>query len=253
MGKTLYRLDWDSEFWDVEIFNVDKNYNFSIPNLNKKNINKSKSWLIQALIPENKVETINLLENKGFRFVESKIYLKKILKEKAKINTNEFKDIEHRELKKYKNDFFDLYGQFSRFSLFSKEKINDFYYIWLIKSIDGKMDDKCIGYYIESELAGFITFKYKNTGLSIGLVGVFPEFHRRGISQKLLDYVNNQAINERYYKIYVSTQGKNYNAINAYIKNGYIIENIQNWYYLKGENHDIIQCSTFRWKGTTIY
>lgn len=235
--KLLNRLDWDSEYWGIEIFNVDENYNLSIPTSNK---NKSKIYLIQALIPEEKIEVINLLEDSGFRFVESKINLKKILKKKTEINTNDFKDIEIKDLENNKNDFYNLYGQYSRFGLFSKEKINDFYYIWLINSIDGKMDDKCIGYYFENQLTGFITYKYKNDGLYIGLVGIFDEFQKKGISQKLLDYVNDQAINKGYNKIYVATQGKNYNAINAYIKNGFNIEDIKNWYYLKGENNDII-------------
>lgn len=236
----MYRLEWDSQFWDLEIYNVDENYNFNIPNSNKNCTSGSKEWLIQALVPEDKVEIINFLEDNGFRFVETKINLKKKVVKKIEIDENKFKDVDRYDIQPYKNEFNNLYGKYSRFSVFNKEKVNDFYYTWVLNSINGEMDDKCIGYYIEDKLAGFITYKFKNNELSIGLLGVFQAFQRKGISQHLLNYINNKALEEGYNAINVSTQGKNYNAINTYIKNGYFIKSIQNWYYLRGDNYDTI-------------
>ncbi len=93
------------------------------------------------------------------------------------------------------------------------------------------MDDKCYGYYIDDELAGFITFSYKDYELCIGLVGVLPRFQKRGVAQNMLDFVNNMAFKKKLTKISVSTQGKNITAINAYLTNGFMIENIKYWYY----------------------
>jgi len=96
------------------------------------------------------------------------------------------------------------------------------------------MDDRCIGYYVDNQLAGFITFKYRDDKAIVGLVGVFPEFQKKGISQKLLDYVNYNAINQGFRQVSISTQGRNLKAINAYIKNGFFLDSIKYWYYLKG-------------------
>ena len=228
----MKKLEWDSEFWGIDLFSIPENDKSWDQDLLSSIRNNEKLYLIQALISENEVGLINSLENEGFRFVESKITLKNKPMIKAIIDENQFKEIEKHELEAYKNDFFNLYGKVSRFGRFEKEKINDFYYTWMINSIDGKMDDKCIGYYMDHQLAGFITYKYQNNRLAIGLVGVIPKFQKNGISQKLLDYVNDKAITKGYNEVLVSTQGKNKKAINAYIKNGFIFESIKQWYYL---------------------
>jgi len=228
----MNKLDWDSNFWGIELFSIPENSKCWDQDSFLKIKEGEKLWLIQGLISENKVGRINCLENKGFRFIESKITLKNKAIERANLSEEQFKKIEKCELEEYKNNFFNLYGKFSRFGLFPEEKINAFYYAWMINSIDGTMDDHCIGYYINHQLAGFITYKNEDNRLLIGLVGVFQKFQKQGISQKLLDYVNNSAISQGCNEIFVSTQGKNRNAINAYIKNGFIFENIKQWYYL---------------------
>lgn len=228
----MKKLEWDSDFWGIDIFSIPENNKVWNQDSLSRIKDRGKLWLIQGLISEDEVGIINGLENEGFRFVESKITLKNKIIKRAGINEDPFKEIEKDELEDYRNCFFNLYGKFSRFSLFGDEKINDFYYTWMMNSIDGKMDDKCIGYYVDNQLAGFITYRNKNNRLIIGLVGVFPKFQKKGISQKLLDYVNNSVINQGVNEILVSTQGKNKKAINAYIKNGFILENIKQWYYL---------------------
>lgn len=232
----MKKLEWDSCFWNVDIYNLDRDYMFYIPRISEKKYNE---WLIQTRVPDNEIELINMLEDKGFRFVESKVNLMKKVDDEINI-ADSFKKVKKIDLEIHKNDFADLYDRYSRFSLIDSNKINDFYYKWLINTIAGKMDDACIGYYINNKLTGFISYRIKNHEFSIGLVGVFPEFQNRGISQKLLNCIHNVAYNKGYEYIKVSTQGKNHIAINTYIKNGYIFENIENWYYLRGDNYDTI-------------
>ncbi|MGV8906553.1 MAG: GNAT family N-acetyltransferase [Acetobacterium sp.] len=228
----MNKLIWDSNFWGIELFSISENSKCWDQDSFLKIQKRDKLWLIQGLISENEVDNINCFENKGFRFVESKITLKNKVTKRVNISEDQFKNIEKCELAEFKDDFYNLYGKFSRFSLFPEEKINDFYYAWMINSIDGTMDDACIGYYINRQLAGFITYKNEDNRLLIGLVGVFPKFRKQGISQKLLGYANNSAINQGCGEILVSTQGKNSKAINAYIKSGFIFESIKQWYYL---------------------
>ncbi|WP_226678986.1 GNAT family N-acetyltransferase [Mesobacillus jeotgali] len=231
----MYKLEWDSNFWSVDVYNVDDSYNFSTSMVETI---KHSNWLVQALVPEQERDVINSLENYGFRFVETKVNLVKKVLEKREIEKDAFKKIQHHEIEIHKNDFYTLFGEISRFYFFKKEMINNFYYLWLINSIDGKMDDECIGYYINGKLAGFITYKDKNGEVSIGLLGVFPEFQKKGVSQQLLNWINNKTLENGNASISVSTQGKNYYALNSYIKNGFMLMNIQNWYYLRGEKYD---------------
>lgn len=228
----MKKLEWDSKFWGIDIFSIPENNKVWNQDVLSSIKDSGKLWLIQGLISENEVGVINSLENEGFRFVESIITCKNKITIKASISENQFKEIEKYELEEYKNEFFNLFGKYSRFFLFGEKKINDFYYTWLINSIDGKMDDKCIGYYLNSQLAGFVTYKYDNNRMKLGLLGVFQKFQQKGISQKLLGYVNNVVLNEELSEMILSTQGKNIKAINAYIKNGFIFENIKQWYYL---------------------
>ena len=52
----------------------------------------------------------------------------------------------------------------------------------------------CIGYYTEGSLGGFVTYKILEQKLIIGLLGVFPEYQGKRISQNLLHFIENVAI-----------------------------------------------------------
>ncbi|MFP4698563.1 MAG: GNAT family N-acetyltransferase [Eubacteriales bacterium] len=230
----MKKLRWDTQFWGIDIYDfsdIDKISNvkkvkFSLP--------ASKDFIIQALINDENIKAINYLEDKGFRFAESKVTLVKGAIQINEMFTNNFRKVKIEEIENYKNLFYDLYGKVSRFSLFNKGKVNQFYYTWVLNSIKGKMDDSCIGYYEEEKLAGFITYKCRDNSISIGLLGVFPQFQGHGISKKLLAHIDNIAFNNKCNSVHVSTQGKNVKAINAYIKSGFIFDSIKHWYYMRG-------------------
>lgn len=230
----MIRLDWDSEFWGVDIFNIDESDIFYKSGVIDEIIKNKDNYVIQALISDYKVKQIQQMEEGGFRFVESKITLKKSINQTIYIDFCNFKKIEEKEIRSYKDVFFDLYGKVSRYSLFPNEKINYFYYTWVVNSIYGKMDDECIGYYIDNQLAGFATYRYRDGETIIGLIGVFPDFQNKGISQKILYYINNDAIEKGHKIVSISTQGINSKAINAYIKNGFYFDSIKYWFYMNG-------------------
>lgn len=227
----LNMLEWDSKFWETEIYS----YTSECGSLDTDGLQANK-WMIQALVAEADLELINTLEESGFRFVESKVTLVKVLERRISINSNNFRKVSHEEIEKRRNVFFDMYGRNSRYSIFSKEKINLFYCTWVNNSIDGTMDDDCIGYYTDNELAGFLTYRIRHKEMQIGIVGVFEEYQEKGIGTNLLSYLNNIALDNSCEKIIVATQGKNRPAINVYIKNGFAVHDIKNWFYLKGGN-----------------
>lgn len=227
----MVQLEWDSNFWKKDIYKI--NDDFIIDTDELKDIAQSKEWLVQALIPQEKVETIHLFEDIGFRFIETKVNLFKTKVENIKsVDESQYKKVTIEDVACYRNCFYELFGENSRFHVFDSQKVNDFYYTWVINSIEGTMDDDCIGFYDADILAGFITYKVVNEELIIGLFGVFPAYQGKKISTKLLDWIANRAIEKGCNQISVATQGKNTIALNTYIKNGYLIKNLQDWYYL---------------------
>lgn len=231
----ITKMDWDTSFWGVDIYNANKCCDITKYELSLDRELNSSPFIIQALATDSDIEYINFLEDNEFRFVESKVNLVKSVQDKIDIvEVNAFRDARLEEFHLNKDTFYSLYGGVSRFSFLGKRKVNEFYYKWITKSIKGELDDNCVGYYSEESLEGFITYKVVNKNLIIGLVGVFPKYQGKKVSQKLLCYINNLAINNGCNKIYVSTQGKNIKAINAYIKSGFFIDSIKHWYYFKG-------------------
>lgn len=219
------KLKWDTDFWGVEVFHLDTPEQLDINKLN------SNSYLIQILVDCNDFETIKKIEDARFRFKEVKMNLQKKILNNITLDSNNFKEMTVNELNPHKEIFFDLFGNNTRYDIFPKNKVNEFYYKWLVNSILGEMDDKCIGYYINNELAGFVTFRIRGTNLTIGLLGVLPEFQGQGIAQLLLSYIEYTCYKEEVQFMNISTQGHNINALNAYIKSGFKIANIKQWYY----------------------
>lgn len=236
---TTEKLDWDSKFWDIDIYFIKKNENEYDKEIRLEELPINKNFIVQALVQDNDVEQIEYLEDNGFRFVQNKVNLVKDsgCLYKGNDSIEAFNVIKTEELLKYKyqEEFFNLYGNVSRFSYIgSNEKVNEFYFTWLTKSIKGELDQNCIGYYRNSNLEGFITYSIKKEELVIGLIGVLKKYQGKKVSKLLLEYIDYIAFIKGCNRISVSTQGKNIKALNTYIKNGYLIDNIEHWYYLKG-------------------
>ena len=159
--------------------------------------------------------------------------MKKILPVNKTVNRFMFKEIRPDDLAGSIGIFGELFWRNSRYNVFSEEMVGKFYYTWMINSSLGKMDDKSMGYYVNDILAGFVTYKIRNSSLIIGLFGVMPEFQGQGVAQNLLNFVSEIAIENEVELISVDTQGQNVNALNAYIKNGFKIDTMKHWYYKK--------------------
>lgn len=226
----MRKLKWDSCFWGFDIFHLDVNNDSNVK------LSSDNNYIIQSLCDVSDNGSINILEREGFSFKESKITLNKTKMDILKTNNIKFQKLSVADLTPYKDIFFELFGRNSRFNIFPEEKVNEFYYTWLINSIDGKMDDSCIGYFKGNKLAGFVTYRIRESEIVIGLLGVLPEFQAQGVSQILLNYIDDVGVNNSLKTLSVSTQGTNIHALNAYIKNGYRIHSIKHWYYyIKGE------------------
>ncbi len=75
------------------------------------------------------------------------------------------------------------------------------------------------GYYLNGELCGAISFKADNQVIDIHRLMVHPDYFRKGIAKKLLEFVENNKGNNK--TIIVTTGSKNLPAVNLYLKNGF--------------------------------
>ncbi|MEW9097136.1 MAG: GNAT family N-acetyltransferase [Clostridiaceae bacterium] len=75
------------------------------------------------------------------------------------------------------------------------------------------------GYYMDNILAGLISYKVEEEILDIHRVAIHPNFFRRGIGEKLLNFI--QTTQKDVNKILVTTGKENKPAVNLYIKNGF--------------------------------
>ncbi|HCT63570.1 MAG TPA: hypothetical protein DIC19_05670 [Erysipelotrichaceae bacterium] len=217
----MKKLNWDSAFWGIDVF--DAKFDESI------NVELGNRYLIQTLFDQS--DLLDKIDKEQFKFIETKITLKKDLKVKRNFNEKSFRSIDLNDLEQYKDKFYSLFGRYSRFRIFPPDKVNEFYYIWLQNSINKKDDTNAIGYYVNNELAAFVTFKFVLDSIHIGLIGVFEDFQRKGISSELIAYVENKLSGNGLTKIRISTNSFNLPALNTYIKNGFVIEEIKYWYY----------------------
>ncbi|URM34682.1 GNAT family N-acetyltransferase [Cytobacillus firmus] len=74
------------------------------------------------------------------------------------------------------------------------------------------------GYFIVEKLCGAISFKEKNDILDIHRLIVHPEHFRKGIAQKLLNFIERRQMIK---KMVVTTGSKNTPAVAFYLKNGF--------------------------------
>lgn len=224
----MKKLIWDTGFWGKNIYSFENNDSYNELEITEDNA------LIQTYVNSKESNRIIELQNMGFRTYETKVKLVYKVKDTEFEINNNFKMIEMLDILDRDKDFYDLFGSNSRFKLFSKSLVNNFYFSWIKNSIIGQLDDFVIGYYKDSKICGFITYRIKAPDLIIGLVGVFPEYQSQGIASSLLKYVKKHASILGVEQIYVSTQCTNINAINLYIKNEFVVSEIGHWlYYLK--------------------
>ena len=100
-------------------------------------------------------------------------------------------------------------------------KIIDYYDLPPLKdTIDSLQlcQETFFAYYLQEELCGIISLKLDRTEVDLHRLIVHPEHFRKGIAQKLLDFVE---MIEGVKSMRVTTGAKNKPAINFYSKNGF--------------------------------
>ena len=218
----MKKLSWDSVFWGIDFYDAQVGDSLKI--------DKTNNYIIQLLCDQN--EVLEIEDYGQIKYIETKITLKKDIKDVTHVEADLFKELHISDLEIYKNDFYDLFGKNSRYRMFPKNKVNEFYYVWLVNGINDVENTKVIGYYHDNQLAGFVTYKIFPDFIQIGLIGVFKDYQRKGISHKLLSYVENQVLDQKLKILRIATNSFNLPALNTYIKKGFIFDEIKYWFYI---------------------
>ncbi|PLT33680.1 GNAT family N-acetyltransferase [Bacillus sp. V5-8f] len=83
-----------------------------------------------------------------------------------------------------------------------------------------KSDETFIGYMVEGELAGFISYIVQDSEIEICRLVVHPGHFRKGIAKKLLGFIVGHVANYNH-KVMVSTGSKNFPAKSLYHSFGF--------------------------------
>lgn len=236
----LNRLEWDSDFWGLEIADLI----FENDNFKKMKYNFSNYDIIQSKVEIDKKEIINFLESKNFNFINLEVSLVRNLSnyncKKTQYEIAQKKDID--DVCLIASDVFNK-SRFDIFERLTKQTINNFYSLWAKKSVLGTFDDYCI---IErnnkKKIIGFVTLKLlDNDTAMIGLLGVKKSNQGSGVGSKLLNSTYSFLTEKNIERLIVSTQGTNYKALNFYYKNDFKLNKISSWYYkINNSNKDLI-------------
>ena len=212
----IKRLDWDSDFFKIEIGELIK------LNSNQGNILYDLIYVKQ--IENNEFEIENFLNT----FKETKIVFKKELNKENKIlDIDNIFDFDSRKINAellYPLAFES--GKFSRFKLdtkFGNDKFELLYKKWVDNSISKIFADKIFYYQSEKEVIGFVTVKNSNDFSTIGLIAVNNNYQGKGIGKQLINFVENYCLVLNINELRIPTQKENISACNFYMKLGYSI------------------------------
>ncbi|MEW6675097.1 MAG: GNAT family N-acetyltransferase [Nitrospirota bacterium] len=234
----IKKLEWDSNFFGFNIAHLNSE-GLTIDASDVEDFVKLNSInLVQTSCAISNIETITFLEKNGFHFADLMVTL--ILElNTAKFERMEFfmaNDGDVPILKKIAKSI-ALYSRYYN-DIFGKDMAERLYEVWLEKSIRGEFDDACLKAVKNKLPTGFVTVKFLDFRCAkIGLLGV-DELHRsKGIGKKLMNSLFSFLQTKGVEKIEVVTQGKNTQALNFYINNGFRIKSIAGWYYKIFDNN----------------
>jgi ribosomal protein S18 acetylase RimI-like enzyme len=220
-------LTWDSEFFNIKIGEWD--------NDEGDNTVLNRFDLIYVKSPKT---ITSVIEGFNDNFAETKVVFTKQLKKEA---------VERHNIRSADNndDLESLYGlayesgKFSRFKLderFGTDNFKKLYRTWIDNSLNKLFADDIVLYIENDIISGLVTYKINNDVATIGLIAVDPIKQGYGIGRKLLNFVEQQLIEQQVFELRIPTQLENRKACSFYAKQGYtILETLYIKHYWKDD------------------
>jgi dTDP-4-amino-4,6-dideoxy-D-galactose acyltransferase len=238
LAMEKYRiLDWDTNFLGYKVASILLNSVTSIELaeildcLKKENVKLAYLQLTPSDIYSNNAA----VENNGVLADEKTVF-------SITLNPNILYDVDSH-IEYYKGNVIneDIYniaiesGHQSRFRIdnhFATDVQEKMYRIWIEKSINGEMADEVIVYIEDNKVLGLVTVQKKNNIGIIGLVGVIANARSKGIGLKLMEATKDWFVKNKILYIEVVTQALNIGACRYYVKSGFEIKEVSNYYHI---------------------
>lgn len=228
---------WDSDFFNKEIFSITcKTYSKSLKRIMQKKLLKNNIDLIYFLCPISNQKGIENALRDGFIKVDERVtylveadnfhefeYSNEILIEKSYLK--------HAEQLRKLSEEIQWKTRYTNDKNFEQSKIKDFYSGWVLKSIDGDLDDEVYHISINGEIKGFISIKKIGINFgSIGLVGVSPASQGQRLGLMLTQFAVRYMVDTlNCAAVQVVTQSDNIGASKTYEKIGFKITDQSTW------------------------
>lgn len=220
---TYSRLDWDSDFFGLEIAEIDY---VQINAIDLIDLQRFDLIYLRNCVSENfSIPEFEL------KFQETKVLFSKKIKIKNPHVIDLVTNTDETPLNS--NILYPLAfesGKHSRFKLdqnFQKQKFIELYTKWIDNSIDKLFADKVIYIKKEQHVIGFVTVKIHEKYAKIGLIAVHPDSQGYGYGRILIQEAENYCIENDLFELQIPTQKENTSACHFYSKLGYsIIEQV---------------------------
>lgn len=238
MNDPCQFLPWDSDFFDLRIARVNGN------KLTIESVQQIIKWsqdnqidCLYFLADPQDHQTIQLAEHHRFHLVNIRV---------AQTWTNHGTPIQLQpnheiELRSYQpGDLPRLrqiaariftYTRFYADPCFARQKVNQFYDIWIKNSCEGYADQVLVAD-ANHVPVGFITcHKRSPREGEIGLIGVGEQFRGRGIGKSLVKAALNWFLDQGAERVNIVTQGTNLPGLVVCQRVGFCTSSVQLWYH----------------------
>ncbi|MDD2984922.1 GNAT family N-acetyltransferase [Flavobacterium sp.] len=209
----IKRLDWDSDFFGIEVGELFTNSTNFVVNSD-----------FDLIYVKSDIKTDVEITSFEKSFTENKVVYQKdlVLVNDSNSAIKEISEIEYSIEELYELAFES--GKHSRFKLdykIEKHKFFELYELWVVNSLNKKFADEVLIYKEDSKIIGFVSYKITDTFATIGLIAVNLNHQGKGIGKGLIHQVENKLIQKNIFELRIPTQESNVQACFFYEKLGY--------------------------------
>ena len=228
----LLPLQWDSEFFNVPVYNFDLAGYQTVADAHLEILNSQKGISCRSLIyihtTPSALELNNKIKSLGATHLDTRnefeLLLDSPLKQK-KYSLLQKPDIYTGNMNDQLAQLAITAGEYSRFrkdTNISDEYFEQLYRLWMARSVDLDLADNVIVTRTESgDISGMVTVKSTNKTGYIGLIAVSKGYQGQGIGSELLSYALEYFDQQNCGRIRVVTQNENKPACHHYRNFGF--------------------------------
>ncbi|HBS86804.1 MAG: hypothetical protein A2W91_12300 [Bacteroidetes bacterium GWF2_38_335] len=233
MKQTLFKLDWDSEFFQYNVCRINGLIN-SIEDLKAIDLKMKESKFKLAYYSSSDEISFDTIDFIDIFLVDKKTTFLKPIDSNIKSHPAICSyDSEIPSIKLIKLAFQS--GVYSRFNIDKKigrKKFEELYSIWITKSVKREIAKEVIVYKKNDDIAGYLTIGEKNNRADLGMGAVDPKYRGLNIGKVLFENAEKWAFDNGYKYIQIVTQGDNIPACKLYEKLGYTAITKEYFYHI---------------------